>query len=97
VCCVQLAKRAGAIVIAAAGSAEKAARLRDLGADDTINYTDEDFAQAIYARYGKPARRGHRPRRRRGRQLHRRRYLDPQSAGAPRWRPAADLRRHRRL
>src|SRR5271163_426512 len=58
VCCVQLAKLAGATVIAATGSAEKAARLRGLGADDTINYTQEDFVQAIYARYGKPARRG---------------------------------------
>ena len=58
VCCVQLAKLAGATVIAGTGSAEKAARLRGLGADDTINYTQEDFVQAIYARYGKPARRG---------------------------------------
>jgi alcohol dehydrogenase len=58
VCCVQLAKLAGATVIAATGSAEKAARLRGLGADDTINYTQEDFVQAIYARYGKPVRRG---------------------------------------
>jgi NADPH:quinone reductase-like Zn-dependent oxidoreductase len=67
VCCVQLAKFAGATVIAAAGSAEKAARLRALGADDIINYTDEDFVHAIYTRYGKPARRGQRPRCRRGR------------------------------
>jgi len=58
VCCVQLAKLAGATVIAAAGSADKADALRGLGADDTINYTQEDFVQAIYARYGKPARRG---------------------------------------
>ena len=58
VCCVQLAKVAGATVIAATGSPEKAARLRGLGADDTINYTQEDFVQAIYARYGKPVRRG---------------------------------------
>jgi alcohol dehydrogenase len=58
VCCVQLAKLAGATVIAAAGSAEKAARLQALGADDIINYTDEDFVHAIYTRYGKPARRG---------------------------------------
>jgi len=58
VCCVQLAKLAGATVIAATGSAEKAVRLRGLGADDTINYAAEDFVQAIYARYGKPARRG---------------------------------------
>ena len=58
VCCVQLAKLAGATVIAATGSAEKAARLQALGADDMINYTQEDFVQAVYARYGKPARRG---------------------------------------
>ena len=58
VCCVQLAKLAGATVIAVAGSAEKATRLRALGADDTINYIEEDFVQAIYERYGKPVRRG---------------------------------------
>ena len=58
VCCVQLAKLAGATVIAATGSAEKAARLRALGADETIDYTQEGFVQAIYARHGKPARRG---------------------------------------
>ena len=58
VCCVQLAKLAGATVIAATSSAEKAARLRALGADDIIDYTQEDFVEAIYARYGKPARRG---------------------------------------
>ena len=58
VCCVQLAKLAGATVIAATGSVEKADALRGLGADDTINYTQEDFVQAVYARYGKPARRG---------------------------------------
>jgi len=58
VCCVQLAKLAGATVIAATGSAEKAARLRALGADETIDYTQQDFVQAIYARHGKPARRG---------------------------------------
>jgi alcohol dehydrogenase len=58
VCCVQLAKLAGATVIAATSSAEKAVRLRRLGADDIIDYSQEDFVQAIYARYGKPARRG---------------------------------------
>jgi alcohol dehydrogenase len=58
VCCLQLAKLAGATVIVAVGSAEKAARLQALGADDIINYTDEDFVHAIYTRYGKPARRG---------------------------------------
>src|SRR5215469_6765061 len=58
VCCVQLAKLAGAAVIAATSSAEKAARLRALGADDIIDYAREDFVEAVYARYGKPARRG---------------------------------------
>src|SRR5262252_671845 len=58
VCCVQLAKLAGATVIAATSSAEKAVRLRALGADDIIDYAEEDFVQAIYALCGKPARRG---------------------------------------
>ncbi|HJU19673.1 MAG TPA: zinc-binding dehydrogenase [Stellaceae bacterium] len=58
VCCVQLAKLAGAEVIACAGTDEKAARLKALGADHTINYVKEDFVGAVYARYGKPARRG---------------------------------------
>lgn len=58
VCCVQLAKLAGAEVIAAAGSAEKEERLRSLGADRTINYRETDFAKEIYAAYGKPSRRG---------------------------------------
>jgi alcohol dehydrogenase len=58
VCCVQLAKLAGATVIAATSSAEKAARLRALGADDIIDYAQQDFVEAVYSRYGKPARRG---------------------------------------
>jgi alcohol dehydrogenase len=58
VCCVQLAKLAGATVIAGTGSEEKAAKLRALGADHVINYAEQDFVQAIYGLYGKPARRG---------------------------------------
>lgn len=61
VCCVQLAKLAGAYVVACAGSEEKAARLRELGADDVILYTQEDFLKAVQARYGKPARRRGQP------------------------------------
>ena len=49
VCCVQLAKLAGATVIACAGSDEKAARLKELGADHTINYLERDFVQEVYA------------------------------------------------
>ena len=58
VCCVQLAKSAGATVIAATGSEEKAARLRALGADHTINYAERDLVQEVWALCGKPARRG---------------------------------------
>ncbi len=58
VCCVQLAKLAGATVIACAGSAEKEARLRELGADHTINYVEQDFVKATYGLFGKPVRRG---------------------------------------
>lgn len=53
---LQLAKLAGAYVIAAAGSAEKGAKLRELGADDVILYQDVDFLDAIKERYGKPSR-----------------------------------------
>jgi alcohol dehydrogenase len=58
VCCVQLAKAVGATVIAATSSEEKAARLTALGADHIVDYGREDFVQAIYDRFGKPARRG---------------------------------------
>jgi alcohol dehydrogenase len=58
VCCLQLAKIAGAEVIACAGTDEKAARLRALGADHTINYATQDFVKEVYALYGKPVRRG---------------------------------------
>lgn len=57
VCAVQLAKLAGAWVIACAGSAEKAARLSELGADEVILYREQDFMKTIFARHGKPARR----------------------------------------
>ncbi len=58
VCCLQLAKLAGAEVIACAGTDAKAARLRELGADRTINYIGKDFVKEVYAMYGKPTRRG---------------------------------------
>ena len=58
VCCLQLAKLAGAEVVACAGSDAKAARLKELGADHTINYHTRDFLEASYELYGKPARRG---------------------------------------
>jgi alcohol dehydrogenase len=58
VCCVQLARQAGAEVAVCASSAAKLDRLKALGADHLINYADHDFVQEIYALYGKPARRG---------------------------------------
>jgi alcohol dehydrogenase len=58
VCCLQLAKLAGAEVIACAGTDAKAKRLAELGADKTINYIEKDFMKEIFAMYGKPTRRG---------------------------------------
>ena len=57
--CVVLAKMLGAEVIAAAGSAEKAERLKALGADHVINYKEEDFSKWAVTKYGKPQRRGY--------------------------------------
>jgi NADPH2:quinone reductase len=45
--CVQLAKRAGAIVYATAGSKDKLERLTGYGVDHGIAYRDVDFADAI--------------------------------------------------
>ena len=42
--CVQIAKNAGATVIACASSASKLDRLRALGADHLVDYTREDFS-----------------------------------------------------
>jgi alcohol dehydrogenase len=53
-CCVQLAKQAGAIVIAAASSDEKLARLKDLGADFGINYARGDWVKECQQQFGKP-------------------------------------------
>ncbi len=44
---IQLAKRAGATVIATASSAEKLARLRALGVDHGINYRDDDLVREV--------------------------------------------------
>lgn len=43
---IQLAKHAGARVIATVGSEEKAKFVSELGADETINYQNEDFVDA---------------------------------------------------
>lgn len=46
---VQMAKVAGARVIATAGSAEKVAALKKLGADAAVNYKSDDIAAAVQA------------------------------------------------
>ncbi len=46
---IQLAKHAGATVIATAGTDEKLQRCRDLGADHVVNYRNEDFSQRALA------------------------------------------------
>ena len=47
VAAIQIAKHLGARVITTAGSDEKCRRLHDLGADETINYTRQDFVQEV--------------------------------------------------
>jgi alcohol dehydrogenase len=57
--CVVLARMLGAEVIACAGGEEKMQRLRDLGADHVINYTEVDFSKWAIETYGKPQRRSY--------------------------------------
>jgi alcohol dehydrogenase len=57
--CVILAKMLGAEVIACASSEEKLARLKDLGADEVVNYKEVDFSKWAVERYGKPQRRSY--------------------------------------
>lgn len=56
-CCVQLAKLAGAEVIACASSRDKLAQLAALGADHLIDTSSESFSAWVHARFGKPHRR----------------------------------------
>jgi len=44
---MQIAKQAGAWVITTAGSDTKCRRLSELGADETVNYTVQDFKQEV--------------------------------------------------
>jgi NADPH:quinone reductase len=46
---VQLAKHAGARVLATAGTDEKLALCRELGADVVVNYREQDFAEVVLA------------------------------------------------
>lgn len=49
---IQLARLVGARVVTTCGSAEKAERCRDLGADRAINYRNEDFAAIVREELG---------------------------------------------
>lgn len=56
-CCVQLAKLAGCEVVACASSAEKLERLKALGADHLLDYTQHKLTDWVFEKYGKPHRR----------------------------------------
>lgn len=51
--CVQIAKAYGCKVIACAGTDEKCKRLKELGADETINYSTSDFSKEAWNLSGK--------------------------------------------
>lgn len=55
--CVILAKKLGAEVIACASSEDKLERLKEIGADEVINYKNVDFSKWAVEKYGKPQRR----------------------------------------
>jgi alcohol dehydrogenase len=57
--CVILSKLLGAEVIACASSPEKMEKLKQMGADEAINYTEVDFSRWAVERYGKPQRRSY--------------------------------------
>lgn len=57
--CVMLAKQLGCEVIACAGSDDKMARLKELGADHVVNYRETDFSKWAIEKYGKPQRRSY--------------------------------------
>ena len=52
--CVLLAKMVGAEVIACASTADKLTRLRMLGADQVVNYIEQDMREAVWELVGKP-------------------------------------------
>ena len=57
--CVILAKLLGAEVIACASSEEKLRRLKELGADEVVDYTRTDWSKWAVEKYGKPQRRSY--------------------------------------
>ena len=57
-CCVQLAKAAGCVVVAGTSSADKAAKLAELGADHVIDGSTTDFVDYVVQTFGKPRTKG---------------------------------------
>ena len=55
--CVILAKMLGAEVIACSSSEDKLRFLKEIGADEVIDYTKTDFSKWAVEKYGKPQRR----------------------------------------
>jgi alcohol dehydrogenase len=53
-CCLQLARAAGAEVIACGSAGWKLDKLRELGADHVIDTSSHDFVEAVHAIAGKP-------------------------------------------
>lgn len=57
-CCIQLARRAGCEVIAVTSRADKAEKLKAIGADHAIDTSQDDYVEWVVDRYGKPRTRG---------------------------------------
>jgi NADPH:quinone reductase-like Zn-dependent oxidoreductase len=57
--CVMIAKLLGAEVIACASSEHKLQRLKDMGADEVVDYTKTDWSKWAVEKYGKPQRRSY--------------------------------------
>jgi alcohol dehydrogenase len=57
--CVILAKLLGAEVIACASSDKKLLRMKEIGADEVIDYTKVDWSKWTVEKYGKPQRRSY--------------------------------------
>jgi NADPH:quinone reductase-like Zn-dependent oxidoreductase len=55
--CVLIAKMLGCEVIACASSEQKLTRLKEMGADEVIDYTRTDWSKWAIEKYGKPQRR----------------------------------------
>jgi NADPH:quinone reductase-like Zn-dependent oxidoreductase len=57
--CVIIAKLLGAEVIACASSERKLSRLKEMGADELVDYTKVDWSKWAVEKYGKPQRRSY--------------------------------------